>query len=89
MPWLWILIFIFGTYLLVKIVQGVRDFAVWIIENRDLAKLQQASRELHRQGHFGKPPPMKERASRTTPATKLPAGGEHDKPGNSSRKMVK
>lgn len=90
MPWLWMLFLIIGAYLVVKLVQGIRDFVAWWVENRELAELRQKSRELHRQGRSsGKPPPLKERSSSITLATKPPAKGSQDMLGNSSRKIAK
>ncbi len=66
MPWFWILVAIVGVYLVVKIVQGIRDFAAWIVESRELAKLREEARERHRQGRPVNPPPLKERPASTT-----------------------
>ena len=66
MPWLWILFLIIGAYLVVKIVQGIRDVVAWAIENRELAAIQKESKERHRQGHLSKPPALKERPEHPT-----------------------
>ena len=62
MPWVWILILIVGVYLVVKLVQGIREIVAWWVEGRAFAKLQKKSREQRRQGHpTSKPPALKER----------------------------
>ena len=64
----WIFAVIVGLYVVVKLVQGIRDFADWVVEARALAKLRRESREHRRQGHHAAPPPLKERpASGTRP----------------------
>jgi hypothetical protein len=49
MPWVQILIAIASLYLLVKCVQGVRDFVVWYREGRAFAAEQKRLRVLRRQ----------------------------------------
>jgi hypothetical protein len=61
MPWFWILVLVIGVYLVVKLVQGIRELISWWIDERAFAELQQKSREYRRQGHVSKPPVLKER----------------------------
>ena len=70
MPWVWFLVLVVGIYLVVKLVQGIRELVSWWIEGRALAELQQKSREHSRQGHRAHPPSIKER-----PSSPRPKGG--------------
>ena len=71
MPWIWFLIFVVGVYVVVKLLQGLRDLVSWWREGRVLTELQQKSREHRRQGHpMSKPPVLKERPPSTMPAAK-------------------
>lgn len=64
MPWLWLIPLIIGIYLVVKLVQGIRDFVSWWSEGRVLAQLQQKSKEHSHHGHpTTKPPTLKEKPS--------------------------
>ncbi len=46
MPWLWVLVVIAGVYLLVKIIQGIREFIEWLGEPRiDPKAYKRAKRE--------------------------------------------
>ncbi|MGA2032729.1 MAG: hypothetical protein ABSG68_10760 [Thermoguttaceae bacterium] len=51
MPWLWILFLIAGMYLAVKIVQGAKEFASWLADNRMFAEEQKRARQRHRAAH--------------------------------------
>jgi hypothetical protein len=72
MPWLWILAFIAGVYLVVMLIQGIRDLVSWWVEGRAFAKEQKRAKERRRQAHQANPPPLKERPA---PPTKPPKTG--------------
>ena len=71
MPWFWFLIIVVGIYLVVKIIQGVRDFVSWWAEGRAFAEEQKIARQRRQQGHpMSTPPALKEK-----PSSPRPKGG--------------
>ena len=70
MPWLWVIFLLGGLYIVVKTVQGIMDFAVWLNESREMAKAQEAWKEKRRkEGGKGTGPPdsVKVRTERKSP----------------------
>ena len=67
MPWVWIIVVIVSAYVLVKAVQGMRDFISWWSEGRQFAKEWKRTGQRHRSG----PPMLKERPESSQSGSRL------------------
>ena len=87
MPWMYVLLLIASAYVLVKVVQGVREFVIWYNEGRAFAAERKRLHALRRQQRDAglHVPNLKERPADSSKPPAYPhAGGEPKPPAGDS-----